>query len=369
LGIGPMLLQALSQEGHQATLAQDGDPVAWGCDLLLLTGSLRPFVEYPRLLSGRRDGKPVTALWLLEPLPPVSLAEPAERMGMKLANLDLHRLPLLHRRLVSLLPLQRNVRRMAGRVHAARFKKALSRLGVGDCEQATSYDLTRVMCEHRWFREFYSKRWCDFVFASTLPRCQFLHSRGIAATFVPMGYDQAWGRNLGLERDIDVLFLGRTDQTPRSGLLPTICKELAARGIELRLVTRGCYGDERTQLLNRARIVLDLPRLAWEMPLMRLLMCMGCGALVVSNWTGDPAPFAREHLVQAKAGQLAEALVHHLEDAERRRRIVTSAFQFVTEELTLKRSLSTILNAIHQRAPADDSLRRIEAPDQAELTG
>lgn len=346
LGVGPMVREMLSQQGHDVRLVEDGDAGAWECDVLLLTGSVRPFVKYPQMLRGRREGRPITALWLLEPLPPSSLREPAEGVGMKLANMDLHRLPLCYRRLISVLPLQRNVRQWAASVYAARFKKELLRLGVGDCEQATAYDLSRVMCEYRWFRDGYSRQWCDFVFVSTLPRRQFLESRGIPATFVPMGYDRAWGQDLGVERDIDVLFLGRTERTPRSGWLPRVQKDLAARGIEMQVVTRGCYGDERTRLLNRARIVLDLPRLPWEMPLMRLLMSMACRALVVSNWTGDPAPFARTHLVQTETGRLADAVVQHLQDEERRRKIVTAAFQFVTRELTLERSLATILRTI-----------------------
>jgi hypothetical protein len=353
LGIGPMLWGALAKEGHEARLVEDGDPAVYGCDVLMLIGSPRHFVKYPRLLAGgRREQRPVTALWLLEPLPPPLLTEQAEGPGMRLANSDLHRLSPLGRRLLHLLPFQSRVRRRARSIHAARFKQELSGLGVKDCEPVTPRELAGVMCEYRWFREYYSRQWCDFVFASTPPRCEFLRRRGVAAAFVPMGYDPAWGRDLGLERDIDVLFLGNTDKTARSGPLRIVQEDLASRGIALRTVTKNCFAEERTRLLNRARIFLDVPRLPWDMPLIRLLMGMGCGALVASSWTGDPAPFAREHLVQADTGRLAEAIVHYLECEGQRRSIVTSAFEFVTRELTLERSVSMMLNAIHGPATA-----------------
>ena len=88
---------------------------------------------------------------------------------------------------------------------------------------------------------------------------------------------------------------------------------------------------------------MDLVRLPWEMPVMRLLMSMGCGAMVVSDWTGDPAPFARDHLVQADTRDLASTVVHYLEHDEDRRRIARAGHRFVTQELTLAGSVRRIL--------------------------
>jgi len=359
LGIGRMILKTLSQEGHDVMLVEDGDAIGYGCDLLLLVGSGRPFVRYPRVLSGgRREGRPITALWLFEPLPSPALNGHVERLGVRLASCDLYRLARPCRRLLKLVPFHSKIRATARSMYAARFQKEVSKLGASDCDPALSYELYGVMCEYRWFRECYSKQWCDFVFASTLPRCRFLRGKGIAATFVPMGYHPDWGRDLGLERDIEVLFIGHTERTSRPGPLRAVQKDLASRGIELRIVTDGCFGDERTRLLNRARIVLDIPRLPWEMPLMRPLMCMGCGALIASNWTGDPAPFATGHLVQARTEQLAEAIVHYLGSEDRRRSMAASALEFVTRELTLERSLTTILNTVCNRATVSSGHRR-----------
>ncbi len=359
LGIGRMIRDTLSREGHDVMLVEDGDAAGYECDLLLLVGSGRPFVRYPRVLSAdRRAGRPITALWLFEPLPAPGLDGPVEQLGMRLASRDLYRLARPYRRLLELVPFHNRIRATARSRYAARFQKEVSKLGAGDYGLALSYELYGVMCEYRWFRECYSTRWCDFVFAGTLPRCRFLQGKGIEATFVPMGYHADWGQDLGLERDIDVLFIGHTQRTSRLSPLRTVQRDLAARGIELMIVTGGCFGDERTRLLNRARIVLDIPRLPWEMPLVRPLMCMACRALMASNWTGDPTPFARGHLVQAPAGQLAEAIVHCLGSEDRRRSMAASALEFVTRELTLERSLNTILNTIRNRATASGAHRR-----------
>lgn len=357
LGIGPMLLDTLSRMGHVATLVRDGDPAALESDLLLLTGSARSFRRYPQLLERRRAGRPLTALWLFEPLPAAALNEQAEKTGLRLAQCDLNRLAPPYRSLARLVPFHNNMRDVARWRYAARFKKEARQSGVRDYEPLTPHELYNVMCEYRWFTERYSKQWCDFVFASTLPRCRFLRSKGFPAHFVPMGYHRDWGRDLGLPRDIDVLFLGRTDKTCRRGPLSAVRKDLAARGIEMTVVNKGCFAEERTRLLNRARVVLDIPRLPWEMPLMRLLMSMSCGALVASAWTGDPAPFRAEHLVQAPAPRLAEAVAYYVEHEDARRAIVKAASELIAGQMTLQNALVAIMNAAFDQVPCSTDNR------------
>ena len=59
----------------------------------------------------------------------------------------------------------------------------------------------------------------------------------------------------------------------------------------------------------------------WEMPVLRLMVSMACGALVVSNRPVDPYPFREEHLVRVDSESLASAILEHLRDESKRRRI------------------------------------------------
>ena len=343
LGTHAMLMDAFSRLGHAATLVRDGDPAAFDADLLLLTFSPRAYRRYPALLARRGESRPVTALWFWEPLPSPSLEGRAEQLGLKLAHCDVGWLSPLQARLYRMIPGHKAIRHRVRARRAERFGRESVARGLRDYDGMTPREIQDVMCDYAWFREQHSPQWCDCLFASTPPRCAFLGSRGYSVTFVPVGYHVDWGRDLGLERDIDVLFLGRADNGSRQRLLVRVTRELGERGIELVRVEGGCFGEERTRLLNRSRIVFDIPRLSWEMPLMRFLMSMSCGALVVSSWTGDPSPFEAGHLVQGREEKLAETIAWYLNHEDERRRIADAAAGFVTERLTLEQSLSTIL--------------------------
>jgi hypothetical protein len=88
----------------------------------------------------------------------------------------------------------------------------------------------------------------------------FLDQEGIASEFIPLGYHRGAGHRLNLERDIDVLFLG--DQHVRRR--KRIIQRLAQEGVAVQAV--GDYadprywGDSRTELLNRTKVLLNLSR-------------------------------------------------------------------------------------------------------------
>jgi hypothetical protein len=350
LGTNAMLVDTFARLGHAATLVRDGDPAALDADFLLLTFSPRAYRDFPILLTRCGNSRPVTALWFWEPLPPPSLEGRAEQLGLRLARCDVARLSPLQERLYRMIPGHQAIRRRIRSQRAERLRRESVAQGLHDYDGMTPREIQDVMCDYAWFKEQHSPRWCDYLFASTLPRYEFLGNRGFSAVFVPVGYHVDWGRDLGLERDIDVLFLGRADNGSRQRLLARVEGELSGRGIKLVRVESGCFGEERTCLLNRSRIVFDIPRLPWEMPLMRLLMSMSCGAVVVSSWTGDPAPFTAANLVQAGEEKLAETIAWYLDHEDERRRIADAGAEFVTERLTLEQSVGTILRAIGNHA-------------------
>ncbi|MFZ1106357.1 MAG: glycosyltransferase [Hyphomicrobiaceae bacterium] len=191
----------------------------------------------------------------------------------------------------------------------------------------------------------------DRTLVSLAPRQAFLQRYDIPSAFVPFGHIPVFGRWLGEEkRDIDVLFLGRLNSRRRS-LIRQVQRGLSRAGFELTVVTRDCYGEERTKLLNRTKIILNLHKFPWESPGIRLLMAMGCKALVVSEPAPDMQPYLDgQHMVVAPIPGLVETLVRYLKDDGARRSIVENAYRFATENMALGRVLSPALSAVGAEA-------------------
>jgi hypothetical protein len=200
----------------------------------------------------------------------------------------------------------------------------------------------------------------DLLVASSRGRQAFAASRGIECEFVPMGYSQkVHGRDLGLDRDIDVLFLGQMVRRRR-----TLARQIAKAGVTLRSegswFDPATWGENRTQMLNRTKILLNLSRFRGEFAGLRLILGMCNGALVVSEPIYRPQPFvAGEHYIEATPAQMPGVIGHYLNHPEERQRIADKARHFVTHELTLERSLQYILRMVDTKWKARiDTLHR-----------
>ena len=153
---------------------------------------------------------------------------------------------------------------------------------------------------------FWDRGLFDHIFVSLRPRAAFLSELQIPSTFVPIGYTPTLGRSAEHgDRDIDVLFFGLVSSRRRA-LLDKIDAALRKAGYALNVIERDCYGDERTAILNRSKIVLNLHKFPWEFAGQRLLMAMSCRALVVSEWAPDTTPYKHgEHMFTARLEELA----------------------------------------------------------------
>ncbi|MCW5978760.1 MAG: glycosyltransferase family 1 protein [Bryobacteraceae bacterium] len=185
----------------------------------------------------------------------------------------------------------------------------------------------------------------DVLAVSTRGRAEFLGERGIHAHHLPLGYTPEHGRDLGISRDIDVLFLGDMKPPRRRELIAN----LQRRG--LNVMVRGdwsnpeFWGENRTALINRARIFLNIQRFAGEFSGLRLILGMANKALVVSEPMYDSAPFVPgEHYVSASIEEMPGVIQRYLANEEERTRITERAYRFATEEMPLKRSVSRLLN-------------------------
>jgi hypothetical protein len=184
----------------------------------------------------------------------------------------------------------------------------------------------------------------DALGVSSVGGLEYLAEVGIRATHVPLGYHARQGTDLGLERDIDVLFLGALDVPRRARLL----RDLRRHGVDVTAAggwsDPRCWGEERTRLLNRAKIVLNLSRYEGQFSGGRLLLGMANGAAVVSEPMYRPEPFVPgRHYVSTAVDEIPAAVARLLEEAKEREALAALGHEFVTTQLTLERSVARIL--------------------------
>lgn len=350
LELDEMMLEVLAAQGFRPTSAQDGDPRALSAQFLLLVGDGCWFNGYARLLARRRP-KPITVLWQLHSLPPPGLSQCAERSGLHTIEQweRLKVVPYRYRRLIgSVVPslVRSRLPWLQYALFSHLFRKETCADHPRSLRELDSCSRYLMMKRHLWFKRRFPEGWLDYVFASSVPRAKFLISRGIPARCVPIGYHPLMGEDLRLERDIDVFFIGGLKGRRRHPILAELGRKLTARGLTLVAQQEGRHGRERTELLNRARISLNLVNYSWDLPGLRFLMSMACGALVVSEPLDDPAPYeAGKHFVQASLAQLPDTIEHYLSHPRERDMVVSSAYSFVTQELTLENSVSNMMRA------------------------
>lgn len=345
-----VLAAVVRELGGDVALARDGEPAILNADIAILFGKCSEFDASARLLTVHAPRRPATVLWHVELLSPRVIPADAEEAARKLALCDLSQLPKPLSTLIRCVPNHNSLVNLVRQARCARF--------VRRCGWARRFPDGRVHAREwrhavqntLWFKRWHSALWCDLVAVSTVPRHRLLTEMGIPCEYAPLGHHPLWGTDCGEARDIDVVFLGRVKRTGRERLVSQLTRQLARAGVKLLVVDRDCYGQDRTRLLNRAKISLDLVKNMWEMPMLRLLISMACGALVVSNCPVDPHPFREEHLVRVDSDSLASAILEHLHDEPARRRKVEAARHCLTTELAWHPIVSRVLRrALAQR--------------------
>ncbi|THF63133.1 glycosyltransferase family 1 protein [Pseudothauera nasutitermitis] len=110
-----------------------------------------------------------------------------------------------------------------------------------------------------------------------------LRAEGFDALFVPKGYDQATLRNLGLERDVELAFVGSTKSSVYTGRR-RLLEEIAAR--ENLLITRTESGDEYLRMLNRIRFFVSADAGIGEY-MIKNFEAMACGCVLFAYDQGE----------------------------------------------------------------------------------
>jgi len=185
----------------------------------------------------------------------------------------------------------------------------------------------------------------------------FLRARGFDPFVQHLGYHPDQWTDLKLDRDIPVLWLGKTGTARRGRLLKGVRAELKERGIEM-LVIDGeenpyVFGKKRTILLKRTKIVLNLLRTEWDDNSMRYGLAMPRGALVVTEPTLPHTCFIPGvHLVETPIEQMADTICYYLSHEEERQRIVDRAYQLITKHSVVEEMIQILEKAAIARQNA-----------------
>ena len=178
-------------------------------------------------------------------------------------------------------------------------------------------------------------------------RAAVLAGHGLRARVVPFGYHAALAGPLTPPdtepRDIPVLSLGASSRHLRRGHLLARFAADRAGGPAL-LPLDGVWGGERSGILRRSRVLLDVHRIPGTFIGVRLILALAAGVAVVTEPMTDPRPFEPgvTHL-EVPADDLLDAARSLVADEERRRSMVLAGQALLAERLLLTESVLAVI--------------------------
>lgn len=211
---------------------------------------------------------------------------------------------------------------------------AMGRLrGVGEIIELHKLGLLKIVC----------------TFSQTNAR--FLARFQLPVAEIPIGYHLFFGERLGLERDIDVVFLGTTRDARRQRWIPRLEQELGKYNIRFVIIDgspkRGYLFDhERTLLLNRTRIMLNVMRQPWDDALYRFLLAAANGVLLLSEplhieSRGPLKPGV--HFVESRLDEIVQRIILILDSPSSRETILENAANLIGSDLTMPKMTALCL--------------------------
>ena len=306
----PEVVDALSELGHEVTLVR-GERDDWSrFDLLWIdhNPAWHPALRRQLARLRRRGDSPFVLIWHSEPLPlPAAAPFTPERLSLR----------------------------------------EVAKILLRDARATDPHTNARVL------RRMHAHRLFDLLVVTTPSRQAFLAEQQIQAEMVPLGYHVSHGRDLGIARDIDVLFLGDLKVPRRRRLLA----RLESCGLRVERAgswfSRDSWGEARTRLLNRTRILLNLQRFPGELAGLRMILGMANKALVVSEPIFMAGPYVEGiHWIASEIERMPEVVASYLAAAERRQPIVDAAYALITQRMTLTRSAARVIDLAAAANPA-----------------
>jgi hypothetical protein len=189
---------------------------------------------------------------------------------------------------------------------------------------------------------------------------EFLRARGFDPLVLTGGIQQDWGRDLQIERDIPALWIGKPGSTRRARMIHALREQLRRHGVEMMVVDGKehpyVFGEKRTILVNRTKILVNLLREPWDDNSMRYALAAHNRALIVTEPTLPHTPHKPGiHLVEAPFEKMADTICYYLKHEEERLQIVENAFQLTKSA----QGPASGISAIIERVLAVQGLNRV----------
>lgn len=252
-------------------------------------------------------------------------------------------------------------------------KASLFRSWVGRLEQSDNWLTQNIISRNllnvadkrftrfRYLGDFlyaHQNHWVDVFADISAVYVGHLQQGGLDPIFAPFGGFEDWYEDLQLERDIDVLWIGKHGTSRRGRLLKQVRQALRAHGVDIYMVDNiehpFVFGEDRTQLFNRSKITLNLLRTWYDENSLRMSIAMPNRSMVVSEPLLPHVPQYKEgvHYVSSEPEKLAETILYYLHHDDARQAIVDNAYELVTGQLTMQNSVKKIVDAVEacQRA-------------------
>jgi hypothetical protein len=327
-GIAEVLSDELNALGYEPVLFRIGSRVPDNAKVVFSFGPYGKFLTIPRQLAKMpSDQKPKFVHWNTEGIP------------------DL-RIPWNIMRSIA------GWRSWLGRIQDARSGSAR----IPGAEKFLSQIEFRML-RFRYLGDYYyahRQGWVD-IFADTSEIYAKIHRQhGLPTIVAHWGATPQWYKDLGLERDIDVLWMGTRGTKRRSVILDRVRNELESKGVRMHVADGKenpfIFDDERIYYLNRSKITLNITRTWYDDNFSRIALAAPNRSLIVSEPVLPHCPsfIAGTHYVSVPIDSLAKTILYYLENEEERLRIVENAYRMVTTKLVFRQSIKSIMDAVYE---------------------
>jgi len=323
-----MIIYELRQLGHQAAGFYYTDPVPGNIEVLFTFGpysKIIPIWESVALRQGHQ--RPVVAHLNTEGIP------------------DL-RIPYRTVRWLG------SMRSWVGRLSHSR--SALARL-LSTLPPFISVD--RVMTRYRYVGDYdyaYQRGWLHVLADTSQIYCALRNKAGMPTLYVPWGGSTVLYANLNLERDIDVIWMGKRGTKRRSAILDWVCNELSPYGVKIYIADNEqnpfIFHGTRTEYLNRAKITLNITRTWYDDNFSRFALAAPNRSLIISEPVLEHCiEFkANVHYIVSPISELSKTILYYLEHEAERERIVDNAYNLLTTELRFHHGIKRMMDAVEQ---------------------
>jgi hypothetical protein len=326
-GIAEMIAYELIALGYYPIYFQIGAPIPENANVVFSFGPYGRFLTVPRQLAGMPpDLKPIFVHWNTEGIPD----------------------PRIPWNIMSLIARWRS---WLGRVQESRNGTAL----IPGTERLF-FLLDSRMLRFRHVGDYYyalRQGWLD-IFADTSQIYAEFHRRhGLPTVVAHWGATPLWYEELGLQRDIDVLWMGTRATRRRSRLLDRVRRELESHGVRMYIADGKenpfIFDEERIYYLNRSKIILNLTRTWYDDNFSRFAIAAPNRSLIVSEPVLPHCPTFKAgiHYVSAPIGELSKTILYYLEHENERLSIIDNAYRLVTDEHPIRESIKTIMDAVN----------------------